>query len=148
MKSELSESGLQRFIDAQDQVYDAVCAELARGRKTTHWIWFIFPQLRGLGRSAMARHFGVTSRAEALAYWQHPVLRMRLVHCTQLLLTHPNLNAHAIFGSTDELKLRSCLTLFSQVAPEEPVFAQALERFYQGQPDDATLVLLQQMDWG
>lgn len=137
-----SDTDLQRFIAAQDPVYRQVGAELAAGRKTGHWMWFVFPQLRGLGLSTTARYFGLASRAEALAYWQHPVLGARLRHCTQLVLNVKGRTAHDIFGSPDDLKLRSCMTLFATVAPEEPVFAQVLLRFYGGAPDPRTLALL------
>jgi len=134
---------LQRFVDAQAPVFDDVCDELAAGRKTTHWIWFIFPQLRELGRSAPARFYGITSRDEALAYWQHPVLGPRLKQCAELVLQVSGKTAHDIFGTPDELKLRSCMTLFAAVAGEEPVFTRVLERFYGGRPDERTLALLE-----
>ena len=134
---------LQRFVFAQAPVFDDVCDELAAGRKTTHWIWFIFPQLRELGRSATARFYGITSRDEALAYWQHPVLGPRLKQCAELVLQVSGKTAHDIFGTPDELKLRSCMTLFAAVAGEEPVFTRVLERFYGGRPDERTLALLE-----
>jgi len=134
---------LQRFVDAQAPVFADVCDELAAGRKTTHWIWFIFPQLRELGRSATARFYGITSRDEALAYWQHPVLGPRLKQCAELVLQVSGKTAHDIFGTPDELKLRSCMTLFAAVAGEEPVFTRVLERFYGGRPDERTLALLE-----
>ena len=109
---------LQRFIEAQDPVYSQVCAELAAGAKTSHWMWFVFPQLKALGRSATAQHFGIASRAEALAYWQHPVLGPRLKACSELVVAVEGRTALQIFGSTDELKFRSCMTLFAQVAPQ------------------------------
>jgi len=134
---------LQRFVDAQAPVFDDVCDELAAGRKTTHWIWFIFPQLRELGRSATARFYGITSRDEALAYWQHPVLGPRLKQCAELVLQVSGKTAHDIFGTPDDLKLRSCMTLFAAVAGDEPVFTRVLERFYGGRPDGRTLALLE-----
>ena len=142
MHVNLSAVGLQRFIDAQDPVYAVVLDELSLGRKETHWIWFIFPQLKALGHSAMAKHFGLESKAEALQYWQHPVLGKRLVECTQLLLAQSNSDVFEIFGSPDDLKFRSCMTLFRQVAPQEPVFQQALVRFFHAKPDQSTLDLL------
>jgi len=129
------DDGLQRFLDAQDSVYAGVLEELAAGAKRTHWMWFIFPQLKGLGRSAVARHYGIDSIDEARAYWRHPVLGLRLKECTELLLRAPAQSAHEIFGSPDDLKLRSCMTLFAEVAEEEPVFNQVLERFFDGKPD-------------
>ena len=133
---------LERFIEAQNRVYDLVRAELALGEKTTHWMWFIFPQLKALGRSVTAKHFGIESLEEATAYWQHPILGNRLFECTQLLLQQPNSDAFEVFGSPDDMKLRSCLTLFRQVAADELVFQQALGRFFHGEPDEATLDLL------
>ena len=144
MHINLSVEGLERFVDAQGPVYAQVLDELSLGRKETHWIWFIFPQLKALGRSAMAKHFGLESKAEALAYWQHPVLAQRLVECTRLLLEQPDSDVFEIFGSPDDLKFRSCMTLFHQVAPQEAVFQQALLRFFHGKPDEATLALLKQ----
>jgi uncharacterized protein (DUF1810 family) len=134
--------GLARFIEAQDRVYESVCNELALGEKTGHWMWFIFPQFKELGRSAIAKHYGLDSAAEALAYWQHPVLGARLLECTQLVMAQQNTTAHDIFGSPDDLKFKSCMTLFSQVAREEPRFKQALARFFGGLPDESTLKLL------
>jgi uncharacterized protein (DUF1810 family) len=137
-----SGTALQRFIDAQAPLFADVCDELAAGRKRTHWMWFVFPQLRTLGRSATARFYGITSRDEALAYWRHPVLGPRLKQCAELVLNVDGRTAHEIFGMPDELKLRSCMTLFAHVAGEEPVFARVLERFYGGQADAATVALL------
>lgn len=134
--------GLQRFVEAQDRVYESVCNELALGEKTSHWMWFIFPQLKGLGRSPIAKHYAIESAAEALAFWQHPVLGKRLKECTQLVLAQRNTTAHDIFGSPDDLKFKSCVTLFAQVAPQELVFKQALERFFGGKLDESTLKLL------
>lgn len=133
---------LQRFLDAQAPVFEQACAELQAGCKQIHWMWFIFPQLRGLGLSATAQHYGIASRQEALDYWLHPVLGARLKHCMALLLAHRDLSASAIFGSTDALKLRSCATLFAVVAPDEPVFQQVLDLYYAGVPDERTLALL------
>jgi uncharacterized protein (DUF1810 family) len=133
---------MQRFLDAQAQVYDAVRAELSAGRKRSHWMWFVFPQLRGLGKSPTARFYGIGSKREALDYWRHPVLGARLEQCTRLVLAHTDKTAHEIFGSPDDLKLRSCMTLFREVAPEQPLFGQVLQRFYDGQPDRRTLELL------
>lgn len=133
---------LDRFVAAQDPVLAQVRAELSAGDKRTHWMWFVFPQLGALGRSATARHYGLSGREEALAYWRHPLLGPRLRECTALVLgVPPPRGAHAIFHSPDDLKFRSCMTLFAAVAPEEPVFGQALERFFEG-PDARTLELL------
>lgn len=134
--------GLERFIEAQDRVYDLVCDEIALGEKTTHWMWFIFPQLKALGRSPMAKYFGIESLDEASLYLQHPILGKRLVECTNLLLSQSNTDALDIFGSPDDLKFRSCMTLFLQVAPHQSVFQLALDRFFHGRPDEVTLDLL------
>lgn len=133
---------LQRFIEAQAPVEAAVRAELTAGNKSSHWIWFIFPQLKKLGRSATARHFGLASAEEAIAYWQHPLLGPRLQQHTALVCAVPDRSAHDIFHSPDDLKFCSCMTLFAQVAPEEHLFGQALERFFGGAPDERTLELL------
>jgi len=133
---------LQRFVSAQAPVYEQVCRELAAGRKTSHWMWFVFPQLRGLGRSATAQHYGIASADEALAYWQHPLLGPRLAQCTALVLAVPGKTLHEIFGSPDDLKFASSVTLFAHVAPEEPLFARAIGRCCGGHPDTGTLALL------
>jgi uncharacterized protein (DUF1810 family) len=133
---------LRRFVDAQAPVYEQACAELAAGRKASHWMWFVFPQLRGLGRSATAQRYGITSMAEARAYWAHPLLGPRLKRCTELVLAVDGRSAQAIFGSPDDLKFRSCMTLFAQAAGE-PVFGRALHKYFAGEPDAATLALLQ-----
>lgn len=133
---------LQRYVAAQAPVWPAVLAELGRGAKASHWMWFVFPQLKGLGRSSTAQHFGIASRDEALAYWQHPVLGPRLKQCTELMLDVSGRSALQVLGSPDDMKFRSSMTLFEQVAPEEPVFAQAIERYFAGERDERTLALL------
>ena len=133
---------LTRFIEAQGAIYAQVVEELTRGRKQSHWIWFVFPQLRGLGRSATAERFAIASRAEAIAYLAHPVLRSRLIECTSLLLAHAGRRIEHILHDPDHLKFHSCMTLFSEVAPAEPLFAEALEAFFSGKKDEATLRLL------
>jgi len=133
--------GLQRFVDAQAPVFRQVCAELAAGRKTSHWMWFVFPQLKGLGRSATAQHYGIGAAAEARAYWDHPLLGPRLKQCTELVLAVEGRSAHEIFGPPDDLKFRSCMTLFAR-ATGEPLFTRALDKFFGGKPDPATLELL------
>ncbi len=133
---------LQRFLDAQAPVYAEVLAELRAGCKQSHWMWFIFPQLRGLGHSSMAQHYGIASRAEALAYLQHPVLGARLKECMGCLLAHQDLSAEDILGDIDAMKLRSCATLFAAVAPQEPLFQRVGAQFYFGQPCHRTLDLL------
>ena len=132
---------LQRFVSAQDPVFAQVNAELTRGAKRSHWMWFVFPQLRDLGRSPMAERYGIASLAEARAYWEHPVLGPRLRECVDLLLRIEGRTAHQIFGSPDDLKLRSSLTLFERAVPEEPVFGRALERYFAGERDPLTLAM-------
>ena len=133
---------LARFLDAQAPVIDMARAELARGAKRSHWMWFVFPQLKGLGRSATAARYGIASRAEAEAYLAHPVLGARLVHCAALANAVPRKSAHDIFGAPDDLKFHSCMTLFAHAEPEAPAFRAALDRFFDGREDDATLRLL------
>ena len=130
---------LQRFVAAQDAVYDRVRAELAAGAKRSHWMWFVFPQLKALGRSSTARHYGIASLAEAQAYARHPVLGPRLVECTRLMLAVNGKTALQILGSPDDLKFRSCMTLFEQAMPQEPAFRQALEKYGGGEADRLTL---------
>jgi uncharacterized protein (DUF1810 family) len=132
---------LQRFLDAQDPVIDAVRAELRAGRKRSHWMWFVFPQLAGLGFSSTAQFYGIASLDEARAYIAHPVLGPRLRECCALMLGVPAKSAHDILGSPDDLKFRSCLSLFSLAAPQEGVFRDALERFYGGEADERTVAL-------
>jgi len=133
---------LQRFVDAQADAYQDALAELARGRKTSHWMWFVFPQLRGLGRSPTAQYYGIATLQEAIAYLAHPVLGPRLRLCVDRLLALDCTDPHAIFGSPDDLKLRSCLTLFAAAAPDEPRFDAALRRLYPEGKDQNTLELL------
>ena len=132
---------LNRFVTAQDPVIDTVRAELRAGRKRSHWMWFVFPQLRGLGHSPTARHYGLADRTEAEAYLAHPVLGPRLLDCTDLVLTGPEPDAHRLFGSPDDLKFRSCLTLFDAIGADDR-FAAALARFYGDRRDHRTLALL------
>lgn len=132
---------LGRFVAAQAPVYDQVLEELRGGRKRSHWMWFVFPQLQGLGASAMAQRYGIASLDEARAYLAHPVLGPRLRECCELMLAVPQKSAHDILGSPDDLKFRSCLTLFALAAPGEPLFRDGLDRFYAGQPDSRTIAL-------
>lgn len=129
---------LQRFVTAQAPVYERVRTELQHGRKTSHWMWFVFPQIAGLGSSATSRRYAIASLGEARTYLAHPVLGSRLRECVQILLGHQVLSANDIFGSPDDLKLHSSLTLFCQAAQEEPLFGQALDRFFGGRFDPAT----------
>ena len=130
---------LDRFVTAQAPVIDRVRAELAAGRKQSHWMWFVFPQLAGLGSSAMARRYAIGSLEEARAYLAHPVLGPRLRDGVRHVLAIEGRDARGIFGTPDDLKFRSSLTLFAQAAPEEPLFPAALAKFYAGVPDAATL---------
>lgn len=134
--------GLQRFVQAQQRDHARALAELQAGRKTTHWMWYVLPQLRGLGRSAMAWEYGLDGRDEAVAYAAHPLLGARLVECVQAMLAHDGRSAEQILGAVDAIKFRSCLTLFAAVAPHQACFAQALQRFYGGEADPQTLRLL------
>jgi len=133
---------LERFVREQDRGYDRVLAELRNGRKTGHWIWFIFPQIAGLGRSDMSRWFAIASLEEARAYLAHPVLGSRLRECAELLLAIDGRSADEIFGHLDAMKVRSSMTLFHRAAPDELVFRRVLERFYAGIADPATDELL------
>lgn len=130
------------FTEAQAAVWPQVCAELQAGRKTSHWMWFVFPQHVALGRSSMARRFGLASLAEARGYAAHPVLGPRLLEATGLVLAVQGRSAHDVFGSPDDLKLRSCMTLFEAAAPQHVVFRAVLDRYYGGEADAATLALL------
>lgn len=137
-----STQGLARFVEAQTTVYHTVVAELSMGHKETHWMWFIFPQLKELGRSPMAKYYGIASMDEAQAYLAHPLLRERLIECTTLMLVQRNANAYEILGSPDDMKFRSCMTLFSAASPTETVFKQALATFFADKADESTLKLL------
>ncbi|MBL8213158.1 MAG: DUF1810 domain-containing protein [Bryobacterales bacterium] len=134
---------LRRFIEAQDPIYDEVCAELRAGHKRTHWMWYVFPQLRGLGLSEMAHYYGIESLDEAKAYLEHPRLGARLVECTELVMAVEGRHIRQIFGTPDDLKFRSSMTLFGQVPGASAVFQQALDKYFAGEPDPATLTLLQ-----
>jgi len=133
---------LQRFVDAQQPVYETVLGELRAGRKRTHWMWFIFPQIAGLGRSDMAQRFALASVEEAAAYLAHPVLGMRLRECCMLVMRIDGRSINEIFGHPDDLKFRSSMTLFARAAPDEPIFAGCLRRLFGGEADAQTLALL------
>jgi uncharacterized protein (DUF1810 family) len=133
---------LQRFVDAQAHVFEQVLAELRDGRKRSHWMWFIFPQIAGLGSSPTAQQYAISGRNEAEAYLRHPTLGPRLRHSTKLVNEVLGHTVEDIFGYPDNLKFRSSVTLFSSVAPSEEVFRTALEKYFGGKPDSATLALL------
>jgi len=133
---------LDRFRKAQEGVCPTALRELRAGKKRTHWIWFVFPQLKGLGRSAYSQEYGLSGLAEARAYLADPVLGQRLRESTQAVLAHRSLGASAVLGELDALKFRSCLTLFALAAPDEPLFSSALEGLFGGERDPRTLELL------
>jgi uncharacterized protein (DUF1810 family) len=133
---------LARFVDAQALAYDHALAEIRSGRKRSHWMWYVFPQLAGLGLSAMSARFAIRSLDEARAYLRHPVLGPRIHECFDALLRINGRSAHDIFGSPDDLKLRSCATLFAEVAPPDSVFVRVLDRYFDGRRDERTLSLL------
>jgi uncharacterized protein (DUF1810 family) len=135
---------LERFVAAQDAggTYPRAVAELRAGRKTSHWMWFVFPQIAGLGRSPVSQAFAICSLEEARAYLAHPVLGPRLIECATIVAQTPGRTAEQIFGGIDALKLRSSVTLFLRAAPDEPAFGEVLARYFDGQPDPATDRLL------
>ena len=135
---------LNRFVEAQDGLYEDALAELRSGRKQSHWMWFIFPQIAGLGSSAMARRYAIRSLAEAQAYLAHPLLGERLRTCTRAANAWEDRSAHALFGAPDDVKFRSSMTLFAQADPDDPDFACALAIFFEGRPDPLTLERLEQ----
>jgi uncharacterized protein (DUF1810 family) len=130
---------LKRFLDAQAPAIENARGELAQGRKRTHWMWFVFPQIEGLGSSATAAHYAIRSLEEAKAYAAHPLLGARLRECTELVLCAGNRTVHEIFGSPDDLKFHSCMTLFVHAVPDEPLFGRAIARFFAGAEDRRTL---------
>lgn len=133
---------LRRFVQAQERDYEQALAEIRSGRKRSHWMWYIFPQIAGLGSSPTSRHYAIESRAEAGAYLSHPVLGPRLWESAEVALRVEGRSASEIFGSPDDQKLRSCATLFAFASPEGSVFHRLLDRYFQGQPDERTLKLL------
>jgi len=130
---------LQRFVDAQQGIYEQALAELRAGRKRSHWMWFIFPQVQGLGSSETARRYAIRNSDEAAAYLAHPVLGPRLRACTAAVAAFDDRGADEIFDYPDNLKFHSAMTLFADVAPDEAVFQTCLDQFFDGQPDQATL---------
>jgi uncharacterized protein (DUF1810 family) len=130
---------LERFVEAQEGIYARALAELRAGKKRSHWMWFIFPQIAGLGHSAMAQMYALASLDEAKAYLAHPLLGPRLRECCEAVLAVDGKSAHAIFGSPDDLKFRSSLTLFAEAAPSATVFSDLLRKYYSGEADLLTL---------
>jgi len=143
MEDRKDQFDLQRFVDAQNPVFDRVCEELRAGRKQTHWMWFVFPQLAGLGSSAMAERYAISGKPEAEAYLAHQILGPRLRQCTQLVNEVEGRSVHEIFGYPDDLKFHSSMTLFAQTVPHEKLFADALQKYFGGQLDRQTLLLLE-----
>jgi uncharacterized protein (DUF1810 family) len=133
---------LERFVQAQDAVYTTVLTELRAGHKRTHWMWFVFPQIAGLGTSAMAQRYAITSTDEAAAYLAHPVLGRRLRECAGIVASLDGDSAGAIFSHPDELKFHSSMSLFADVAPDEAVFQACIDKYFEGQPDSETLARL------
>lgn len=136
---------LNRFVQAQNAVYPAVIGELSQGRKQSHWMWFVFPQVAGLGFSAMSQRYAIGSREEANAYLAHPILGARLFECTGLVLAVQGRTINAILGAPDDAKFRSSMTLFGAVS-DEPIFGEAIARYFAGERDDATLQILSKLD--
>ena len=139
---ENSNFDLERFLEAQEGAYERALSELRSGRKRSHWMWFVFPQIRGLGRSAMSERYAIGSLEEARAYLAHPVLGRRLIEVTEAALASEAESANSLFGSPDDLKFRSSMTLFAAAAGEESAFKDALESFFGGVPDARTVALL------
>jgi uncharacterized protein (DUF1810 family) len=133
---------LQRFVDAQRSVYETVCAELRAGRKHSHWMWFIFPQIEGLGSSEMAHRFAISSLEEAKAYLEHPVLGARLRECSRLVADVDGRSVEQIFGYPDDMKFRSSMTLFGRATPDNDVFVECLRKHFEGEADPSTLARL------
>ncbi len=133
---------LSRFLEAQNNSYNTALREIRAGRKRSHWMWYIFPQIQGLGYSAMAQHYAIRDLGEAREYLQHPLLGPRLIEISEALLALDESDPRRVMGSPDDLKLRSCMTLFQSAAPDQPVFGKVLNKFYGGSPDGRTLEIL------
>ena len=136
---------LDRFVSAQQSVYDRVLAELKNGKKRSHWMWYVFPQFQGLAQSNTSKYYAIKTREEAIAYLQHPVLGKRLRECTEAVINIEGKSVSEIFGYPDDLKLKSSMTLFSSVA-SDPLFDRVLEKYFQGEEDEKTLQLLKKTD--
>ena len=140
--TDVDQFNLHRFLEAQRGIYERALAEIRDGRKQSHWMWFIFPQYDGLGASAMTKRYAIKSTAEAEAYLRHPVLGPRLRECAEAALATSGRSASEVFGSPDDLKLRSCATLFAAVSPPGSVFERLLDKYFAGERDDRTVGLL------
>ena len=136
---------LSRFVKAQDKIYSRALSELKSGRKKSHWIWFVFPQIEGLGFSSTTQYYSIKSLAEARQYLDHPLLGKRLRECAETILALQGLSASTIFGYPDDLKLKSSMTLFAAAAEGQSVFSRVLEKYYQGNPDQSTLAILKRL---
>ena len=136
---------LVRFVEAQAADYDQALAEIKAGRKSSHWMWYVFPQIDGLGFSSMSRRYSIKSLDEARAYLDHPLIGARLVECAEAAMGIEGRSACQVFGSPDDMKLKSCATLFARVTPPDSVFARLLDKFFEGKPDGKTLGLLEAM---
>ena len=141
--NEETQYDLERFIQAQQQDFDTALEEIENGRKQSHWIWYIFPQVAGLGNSVMAKKYAIASKAEAVKYLQHAVLGQRLQQCVHALLQHGDKSINSIMGFPDDLKLKSSMTLFAAISPPNNMFAKALDTFYGGEVDEATIKFLE-----
>lgn len=135
---------LQRFLEAQNRDYDTALSEIKKGRKTSHWMWYIFPQIAGLGSSSTSRFYSIRNKKEAEQYLHHPVLGKRLIEISQALLQLKTDDAHSIFGNPDDMKLRSSMTLFAVIPETDPVFQAVLDKYFGGKKDTATLQILEQ----
>lgn len=140
----MQDYNLNRFLDAQQGVYQTALSEITNGKKQSHWMWFVFPQLQGLGFSATSKYYAIKDLGEAEAFLKHPVLGGRLLHICKALLTLKSKDAHKIFGSPDDMKLKSSMTLFSILHDTDPVFQAVLDKFFDGENDTKTLRLLSQ----
>ena len=143
-----SHPALNRFLSAQQPIYPQVLKEIRNAKKTTHWMWFIFPQIQGLGHSSTAKYYSIKSIEEAKEYIAHPVLGTRLIECSMIIFHIDNKSAHDIFGYPDDMKLRSCMTLFNFVAPEQKVFTDVLQKYFAGEADEKTIAIFKQMNNG
>jgi uncharacterized protein (DUF1810 family) len=137
-------TSIQRFLDAQKESYDQALTEIRNGKKKTHWIWYVFPQIQGLGFSETSKYYAIKDLQEADDFLRHSVLGDRLIRICRALLDLPNKNAHAIFGSPDDLKVKSCMTLFASLRSSNPVFQSVLEKFFNGEMDSRTMELLRE----